>query len=72
MVLRRPVTLWSWNHTKSISTMQTDQPPPMLQADWGVAIKDSKTTPQKESNLKMLLLPEPVCRFISFHLDLSV
>ena len=33
MVLRRPVTLWSWNRNKSISTMQIDQPPPMLQAD---------------------------------------
>jgi len=52
--------------------MQIDQPPPMLQADRGVDIKDSKTTPQKESNLKMLLLPELVCRFIGFHLDLSV
>ena len=70
--MRRPVTLWSWNRNKSISTMQTDQPPLVLHADRGVTIKDSKMTPQKESNLKMLLLPEPVRRFIGFHLDLSV
>ena len=38
----------------------------------GVAINDSKTTPQEESNIKMLPPSEPVNRFLGFHLDLSL
>ena len=41
----------------------------MLQADQGVAIKDSKATPQEESNKKMPLPLEPVYRFFGFQLD---
>jgi hypothetical protein len=32
--------------------MQTDQTPPLLQADQGFAIKDSMTTPQEEPLLQ--------------------
>jgi len=37
----------------------------------GVAFKDSKTTPQEESNIKVLPPSEPLKRFFGFHLDLS-
>ena len=39
---------------------------------YGVTIKDTKTTPQEKSNIIMLSLPEPLCRFSGFHLDLSL
>ena len=52
--------------------MPTYQTLPLLEVDHGVANKDSKTTPQEESNIKMLPPPEPVCRFLGFHLDLSL
>jgi len=36
-----------------------------------VAFKDSKTTPQEESNIKVLPPSEPLKQFFGFHLDLS-
>ena len=45
---------------------------PLLEVDHGVANKDSKTTPQEESNITMLPSPEPVSRFFGFLLDLSL
>jgi len=38
----------------------------------GVAINDSKTTPQEESNIKIPPPSEPLNRFFDFHLDLSL
>ena len=45
---------------------------PMLEADCGAAIKDSKMMPQEKSNIKMLPPPEPMSRFFGFHLHLSL
>ena len=39
---------------------------------YGVTIKDTKTTPQEKSNIKMLPLSEPLNQFFGFHLDLSL
>ena len=51
--------------------MPADQTLPMLEADCGVATKDSKMMPQEESNIKMLQPPEPIGA-LAFHLDLPL
>ena len=44
----------------------------LLQVDQGITIKEFKTMPPEESNIKILPPLEPVRQFPGFHLDLSL